>query len=269
MSLEQKVGQLFVAYVTGATADTASQENLDRFRVATPAEAVQKLHLGGVIIFAWSGNTADPEQIAALSNGLQRAALAPADCGRGRHRSPAIPLTIATDQETGLVARVQPPATQFPGAMALAAGRPLGATRTAFAITGAELAAFGINTDYAPVADVNVNPANPVIGVRSFSSSPQLVGSHVGAAVDGLQQDADISAAAKHFPGHGDTGSDRSAHAGREAHQPGPRRHRLLRRGRPHRRAGSSWTPGPAPSRVRSRPASPCSPGATTSRRTP
>jgi beta-N-acetylhexosaminidase len=206
MSLEQKVGQLFVPYVTGATADTAAAENLERFGVATPAEAVRKLHLGGVIYFAWSGNTQDPEQIARLSNGLQQAALAPT--GRGRHRAPGIPLTIATDQETGLVARVGPPATQFPGAMALGAGRDRRATRDAYGITGTELRALGINTDYAPVADVNVNPANPVIGVRSFSSRPELVAEHVTAAVRGLQRDGAVSAVAKHFPGHGDTGTD-------------------------------------------------------------
>ena len=206
MTLEQKVGQLFVPYVTGGTADTAAPENLERFGVATPAEAVEKLHLGGVIYFAWSGNTQDPEQIARLSNGLQQAALTPT--GRGRHRTPAIPLTIATDQETGIVARVGPPATQFPGAMALGAGRDRRATRDTYAITGTELRAIGINTDYAPDADVNVNPANPVIGVRSFSSRPELVAEHVAAAVRGLQSDGSVSAVAKHFPGHGDTGTD-------------------------------------------------------------
>ncbi|GAA1436161.1 glycoside hydrolase family 3 protein [Microlunatus lacustris] len=206
MTLEQKVGQLFVPYVTGGTADTASPVNLERFGVATPAEAVRKLHLGGVIYFAWSDNTQNPEQIARLSNGLQRAALAPT--GRGRHRSPAIPLTIATDQETGIVARVGPPATQFPGAMALGASRDRRATRDTYAITGTELRALGINTDYAPVADVNINPANPVIGVRSFSSRPDLVAEHVTAAVQGLQRDGEVSAVAKHFPGHGDTGTD-------------------------------------------------------------
>ena len=169
MTLEQKVGQLLVPYVTGATADTASAENTSRFGVATPAEAVQKLHLGGVIYFAWSGNTADPQQIAALSNGLQKAALAPNSThgkGKGKPKPDrgAVPLTIATDQETGLVARVGAPATQFPGAMALGAGRSLKNTRTTYAITGQELAALGINTDYAPDADVNVNPANPIIG---------------------------------------------------------------------------------------------------------
>ncbi|SDS91863.1 beta-N-acetylhexosaminidase [Friedmanniella luteola] len=208
MSLEQKVGQLFVPYVTGATADTASPENLERFGVATPAEAVRELHLGGVIYFAWSDNTQDPEQIARLSNGLQEAALERGGRSTGKDRGPAIPLTIATDQETGLVARVGPPATQFPGAMALGAGRDLRATRDTYGITGTELRAVGINADYAPDADVNVNPANPIIGVRSFSSRPALVADHVTAAVRGLQFDGEVSAVAKHFPGHGDTGTD-------------------------------------------------------------
>lgn len=210
MTLEQKVGQLFVPYVDGATATTpsarATAENLRRFGVPTPAEAVQKLHLGGIIYFAWAENVFSPTQIAELSKGLQEAALTAPREGRGQQAR--IPLTIATDQETGVVARVGPPATQFPGAMALGAGRDRAATRDTYAITGAELSALGINTDYAPDADVNVNPANPVIGVRSFSSRPGLVARHVTAAVDGLQRDADISAVAKHFPGHGDTATD-------------------------------------------------------------
>lgn len=198
MTLEQKVGQLFVPYVTGATADTASAENRARFGVDTPAEAVAKFHLGGVIYFAWSGNTANPAQIAELSNGLQRANTAAGN---------PVALSVATDQETGLVARVGPPATVFPGAMALGAARDPRLTYDTYQITGRELRALGINTDYAPDADVNVNPANPVIGVRSFSSSPKLVATNVSAAVSGLQ-DERVTATAKHFPGHGDTGED-------------------------------------------------------------
>ena len=180
MSLEQKVGQLFVPYVTGATADTESAENLERFGVATPAEAVARFHLGGVIYFAWSGNTADPHQIARLSNGLQRA---------GARAGNPVPLSIATDQETGLVARLGPPATVFPGAMALGAARDPRLTEQTYAITGEELRAVGINTDYAPDADVNVNPANPVIGVRSFGSRADLVAELVPGAVKGLQSE--------------------------------------------------------------------------------
>ena len=198
MSLEQKVGQLFVPYVDGDTAETEHPENTRRFGVDTPAEAVAKFHLGGVIYFAWSGNTANPTQIARLSNGLQRANTAAGN---------PVPLSIATDQETGLVARVGPPATVFPGAMALGAARDTRLTYDTYQITGRELRAIGINTDYAPDADVNVNPANPVIGVRSFSSDPRLVAKNVAAAIGGLQ-DERVTATAKHFPGHGDTGDD-------------------------------------------------------------
>ena len=79
MTLEQKVGQLFVPYADGATATTpsarATAENLRRFGVKNPAEAVQKLPLGGIVYFAWADNVANPTQIAELSNGLQEAAL--------------------------------------------------------------------------------------------------------------------------------------------------------------------------------------------------
>jgi hypothetical protein len=91
--------------------------------------------------------------------------------------------------------------------MALGAARDPELTYDTYEITGCELRAIGINTDYAPDADVNVNPANPVIGVRSFSSDPELVAENVSAAVSGLQ-DQRVTATAKHFPGHGDTGTD-------------------------------------------------------------
>jgi beta-N-acetylhexosaminidase len=92
--------------------------------------------------------------------------------------------------------------------MALGAGRSTDDARTAAAITGEELRAMGVNTNFAPVADTNVNPLNPVIGTRSFSSDPALAASMVGAQVKGYQQDGGVSASAKHFPGHGDTATD-------------------------------------------------------------
>lgn len=202
MTLEQKVGQLFVAYVTGATADTSSADNMARFGVPTPAEAVARWQLGGVLYFVWSDNVRHPRQLAALGNGLQRAI-----AGAGN----PIPLSVATDQETGAGGRIGAPATVFPEAAELAATGDPALTERAYAITGAELRAMGLNTDYAPVADVNVNPTNPVIGVRSFGSDPAVVAEHVVAAVRGLQS-ADVSAVAKHFPGHGDTDED-SHHA--------------------------------------------------------
>ncbi|MEU9251322.1 glycoside hydrolase family 3 N-terminal domain-containing protein [Streptomyces sp. NPDC048270] len=206
MSLAEKVGQLFVsrAYGHSATEPDAADaaKNLELFGVRTAAELVSRYHLGGVVYFAWANNTRSPHQIAALSAGLQEAALA---------SGPGIPLLLSTDQEHGAVARVGKPATLFPGAMALGARhRATGSTadaRRAARIAGDELAAMGIRQDYAPVADVNVNPANPVIGVRSFGADPGAVAELVAAQVRGYQA-AGVAATAKHFPGHGDTETD-------------------------------------------------------------
>jgi beta-N-acetylhexosaminidase len=201
MTVPEKVGQLFIQNVYGKDATTPDSRNIPLYGVATPAEVVQKYHLGGVIYFAWTDSVQNPPQIAGLSNGLQKAALS-------QQSKVDVPLQIATDQEQGVVTRIGPPATQFPGSMALGAGRSTADARTAAAITGEELRAMGVNTDFAPDADVNVNPLNPVIGTRSFSSRPDLAAQMVGAQVDGYQKDGNVSATAKHFPGHGDTATD-------------------------------------------------------------
>jgi len=201
MTLEEKVGQLFIQNVYGKDATTPDQRNVPLYGVASPAEVVRKYHLGGVIYFAWTDSVQNPDQIVGLSNGLQRAALtAPVKA--------KVPLQIAIDQEQGVVTRIGPPATQFPGSMALGAGRSAPGARTAAAITGQELLAMGVNTNFAPVCDVNVNALNPVIGTRSFSSHPDLAAELVAAQVAGYQRDAGISSSAKHFPGHGDTATD-------------------------------------------------------------
>ncbi|MGA8977736.1 MAG: glycoside hydrolase family 3 protein [Pedococcus sp.] len=201
MTLEEKVGQLFVQNVYGKDATTPDARNIPLYGVASPAEVVQKYHLGGVIYFAWTDSVQNPPQITGLSNGLQKAALS-------QDSKVRIPLQVATDQEQGVVTRVGPPATQFPGSMALGAGRSTDDARTTARITGEELKAMGINTNFAPDSDVNVNTLNPVIGTRSFSSDPKLAADMVGAQVRGYQDDAGISASAKHFPGHGDTATD-------------------------------------------------------------
>ncbi|OEJ39142.1 beta-N-acetylhexosaminidase [Streptomyces agglomeratus] len=202
MSLEEKVGQLFVMRVYGHSATEPDQADIDanlkETGVRTAAELVAKYHVGGIIYFAWAHNTRDPHQIADLSNGIQRAGLA---------QDTPVPLLISTDQEHGIVARVGKPVTLVPGAMALGAGGSRSAARKAARIAGAELAAMGITQNYAPVADVNVNPANPVIGVRSFGADPQAVAGMVAAQVKGYQG-AGIAATSKHFPGHGDTKDD-------------------------------------------------------------
>ncbi|GGU36058.1 glycoside hydrolase family 3 protein [Streptomyces daghestanicus] len=202
MSLEEKVGQLFVTRVYGHSAtdpDPADADaNLKELGVRTAAELIAKYRVGGVIYFAWAHNTRDPHQIAALSDGIQRASLA---AERG------LPVLISTDQEHGAVARVGAPATLFPGAMAVGAGGSRSDARALGRISGAELRALGIRQDYAPDADVNVDPANPVIGVRSFGSEPAAVAGLVAAQVAGYQGSG-VAACAKHFPGHGDTAVD-------------------------------------------------------------
>ncbi|MEV5436037.1 glycoside hydrolase family 3 protein [Streptomyces sp. NPDC052682] len=202
MTLEEKVGQLFVMRVYGHSATAPDQADIDANRkeigVRSAAELVAKYRVGGIIYFAWAHNTRDPHQIADLSNGIQKASL---DLPRG------LPVLISTDQEHGIVARVGEPATLFPGAMAIGAGRSRADARTLGRIAGHELRAMGIRQNYSPVADVNVNPANPVIGVRSFGAGPRAVAALVAAEVAGYQRSG-VAATAKHFPGHGDTEVD-------------------------------------------------------------
>ncbi|GAA2084529.1 glycoside hydrolase family 3 protein [Actinomadura alba] len=175
MSVREKVGQLFVP-----TFQTRAQA----------ISMIKRYHVGGIIYFP--GNTRTPRQTAKLSNALQKAA--------------KVPLLISVDEEQGLVSRL-PYITRFPGNMALGATRSTDDTRAAARVTATELRAVGINQDFAPVADVNVDPANPVIGTRSFGSDPTLVARLVGSAVDGYR-DGGVAATAKHFPGHGDTSTD-------------------------------------------------------------
>jgi beta-N-acetylhexosaminidase len=206
MTLREKVGQLFMTYAYGETADTQDPAmvaaNQEIYGVDNAAELIDAYHLGGVIYYNWSNNANNPEQIATLSNGVQDASLG--------QRVP-VPALVATDQEGGIVARVGPPATETPGNMALGAGRSADDAQTAAAIMGEELRAIGVNWNFAPVADVNVNPANPVIGVRSFSEDPSLTADLTAAQVTGYSSEG-VAGAAKHFPGHGDT--DKDSHTG-------------------------------------------------------
>jgi beta-N-acetylhexosaminidase len=184
MTLAQKVGQLLVPTVPGLTAADGG------------AALIRRYHVGGVIYFG--PNVRDAAQVAALSAGLQQAA---------RRQPPHLPLLIGTDQEGGIVSRLAGVTTVFPGQMAAGATRDPALIRAQDQATGAGLRALGINLDYAPVADVNVDPANPVIGLRSFGADPALVASLTAAAVDGFHRAGEVTVA-KHFPGHGDTGVD-------------------------------------------------------------
>lgn len=199
MSLDEKVGQLFILFAYGQTAAGDDARNTAVYGEPNASQIIGRYCPGGFILFSARDNIANPCQIAELSNGLQAASLA---------TGAEIPLLVSIDQEHGLVNRIGPPATQFPPNMALGAGRSTDDARTAAAISGAELAAMGIHQNNAPDVDVNVNPANPVIGARSFSSDPELVSEMAAAAIKGYQEDAGLIATAKHFPGHGDTATD-------------------------------------------------------------
>lgn len=185
LTLEQKIGQLMLIGFDGTVVD-------DELR-----RMITEYHIGGVILFA--RNVQSPQQVAALTNELQKIAVESGNPG----------LFIAIDQEGGRVARLTEDKgfTEFPSAMALAAtGDPQNAYRVAAAMA-AEMRAVGINIDFAPDLDVNNNPANPVIGIRSFSSDPTKVAEYGLAFAKGLQENG-ILAFGKHFPGHGDTGID-------------------------------------------------------------
>src|SRR3954453_16429657 len=212
MTLEQKVGQLLVIEVAGRDAtqvsDAAKAVNQRLYGVDTPAQAIAKYQPGGVIYYstrvactgcATDDNIGDPAQVATFSNGLQAASLA--------QRS-HIPLQISVDQEGGaLVARFLAPATQMPGNMALGAGRSPQDAFDSAEVMGKELKSVGVTQDYAPVSDVNINPNNPVIGIRSIGGDPGLVSDLASAQVEGFHAGG-VPAVAKHFPGHGDTGVD-------------------------------------------------------------
>ncbi len=184
MPLEEQVGQCFMVGFDGLE--------------PTPEiiGLIQQRHVGGVILF--TRNIRDARQTLQLTTTLQRIA---------REAGHPYPLLISIDQENGLVRRLGPDSTSFPGNMALGA---ISSEETAFEVaqaTGEELRALGINMNLAPVADVNNNPANPLIGVRSFGEDPDLVARLVAATVRGYAA-AGVIATLKHFPGHGDTAVD-------------------------------------------------------------
>ncbi len=147
--------------------------------------------LAGVVLFA--GNIAGDDQLRALTAEL-------------RSHNPAV--LIAADEEGGSVTRLEAAAgSSFPGNAALGAVDDLELTRQVGGAIGARLAAAGLNLDLAPVADLDVCPLSPVVGVRSFGDRPRPVALHTAAFVGGLQ-DHQVAACVKHFPGHGRAAGD-------------------------------------------------------------
>jgi beta-N-acetylhexosaminidase len=179
LGLKEKIGQLFMCGFDGLE-PTDDIMNL-----------IKEYGIGGVIYFR--RNVRDASQVEALSGKLQQAS--------------ADPLFIAIDQEGGMVVRLEEGVTVMPGAMAQGAADNEALTREAARWSGAELREIGINMNFAPCLDVNNNPYNPVIGVRSYGEDPAQVARLGTAAIRGYREGG-VSAVAKHFPGHGDTAAD-------------------------------------------------------------
>lgn len=180
MKLSHKVGQLMMAGFEGTT---PSKEIRD---------LIKKKYIGGVILF--SRNIESPKQCLKLTQSLQKLA-------------PDAPLLIAVDQEGGRVTRLPKQFTRFPSARTVGRCDSVPHTYRVGEAMAKELLAVGINMNFAPVLDVDTNPKNPVIGDRSFGTSPTLVSKH-GLSMIAAMLDYKVIPCGKHFPGHGDTELD-------------------------------------------------------------
>jgi beta-N-acetylhexosaminidase len=190
MSLERKLGQMFMIWSQARFLNVDSPEYI-RLR-----DAMHKYHLGG---FGLTVRSEDgfleknpPLEAAMVTNQLQK--------------DSEFPLIFAADFERGLAFRLKE-VTDFPHAMAFGATGNAEFARQAGRITAQESRAIGVHWNWFPVADVNSNPANPIINTRSFGEDPKLVGAMVAAYIEGAHESG-MLATAKHFPGHGDTDTD-------------------------------------------------------------
>jgi beta-N-acetylhexosaminidase len=205
---EVLAGQVLMPYAfgNGATEVDAASAAANRklAGVDTPAELVEKFRPGGIILVGFAAedptgatnpatNVENPEQVRALTDGLRTAA--------------GGPLLIGTDQEYGVVTRVREGVTMLPSALGLGAAARPELTERAWGVAGAELAAMGINVDFAPVADTLGPGGSAVIGSRAFGADPAANSAQVAAAVRGLRG-AGVAGVLKHFPGHGHTTAD-------------------------------------------------------------
>ncbi|HNR87557.1 MAG TPA: beta-N-acetylhexosaminidase [Spirochaetota bacterium] len=183
LTLEQKIGQMIMPGVAGKEMNPAASAMIGTYKP------------GGIILFGF--NLSDKNGTRTFIRELQRRSM---DVG-------GLPLFISIDQEGGRVKRIRDGVTQFPGNMALGAGGDPELAYTIARVLGMQLRMMGVNMNLAPVLDVNNNYHNPVINLRSFGSSKEIV-SRLGAAYIRGIQDAKCIAVGKHFPGHGDTNKD-------------------------------------------------------------
>ena len=200
MTLEEKIGQkIMLSFRSGWTMKDGTKISSVQNINDEIYEIIGKYDIGSVILFA-ANFASDASINVELTDGLQKAAIDP-NLGENN-----IPLIIATDQEGGIVYRLTG-GTALPGNMAVGATNDPENAFKAGKVIGSELSAVGVNTNFAPDADVNNNPNNPVIGLRSFSSSPQLAAKFTTAYIEGVQSQ-NIATTAKHFPGHGNVATD-------------------------------------------------------------
>jgi len=186
MPLADKIGQMMMVGFPGQSLSESPELST----------LISTHHVGGIVLL--ESNAHDPQQVARLVTEAQNLS-----AQTGSH----IPLFVAINHEGGNVVRITEGVTGFPGNMAIAAsGRPEYANAAA-TLAAEELRAMGINMNLAPVLDVNDNPLNPIIGVRSFGESPDLVVSLGRETIRGFQQNG-LIAVAKHFPGHGSAAID-------------------------------------------------------------
>jgi beta-N-acetylhexosaminidase len=190
LSLEEKIGQLFMIWVRAEFLNAKSPENLDL------RDQMQKYHVGSFAMtvrfeppFLYRN---EPYEAAELLNRLQK--------------DSKLPLLIAADFERGVTMRLYG-ATAFPHAMAFGAAGKLDYAEAFGRITAQEARAIGVLWNFFPDADVNSNPANPIINTRSFGEDPQQVGDLVAAYIRGARANG-MMVTVKHFPGHGDTATD-------------------------------------------------------------
>ena len=183
-NLKRKIGQLFMVGIPGTKLD---DKTLNR---------IQNLHIGSFILFR--KNTPDPKTTAILCNDLQN------EAQRNNHD---LELLLAIDQEHGRVIRINNGLTIFPCQQDIGKIGDESISRKTAEIIGKELRLMGLNINFSPVADVNSNPKNPVIGDRSFGDNAQLAAQMTAQYIKGYQ-DAEIISCAKHFPGHGDVTID-------------------------------------------------------------
>ena len=195
MSLREKVGQLFIVHPDSLVPTPEDPKDCVKDFTAELAAGMETYPVGGFVIFG--DNLRSPDQIHTLNAELQSHS--------------RIPLFLCVDEEGGLVSRLaNHKAFDLPkyrnAATVGKSGDPAKAMEMGRAI-GTYLAEYGFNVDFAPVADVNTNPKNSVIGNRAFSSKPETAGQMAAAMAEGLREQS-IIPTFKHFPGHGDTAED-------------------------------------------------------------